>query len=784
MASTSGDDLGVKELREELERLKVKNSKLEEETRPLNLQETLRLWHTSHGEPTVEIRDTKAQQTPLTNPEGKFRPRRLVYWDKFPDFVKDGLNQLEGRLKQASAQLPSVHGWDSKLRSTRKRVGNEQDVSLFLSAGVEEIVTMLSGISGVPLEWRSVQRYQDRIRTAVSERCQAEAQEQGDGGSAAAAQSGTPSGQRVRIPDKVCFVFMDGEWVAIFVIEFKASDVGKVELWRAGLHEMEIESVFTTVLFSAKDKEIRSQENAKLYVAQGMCQLFSYMLASKLRYGAIACGTSYVYTYIDEANPDDLYYYLAEPKDAGSGDSFKPYLTAVGMMLGFAEAASAQPEFRQEAFEKYERVRKVWPTKKELLKHYPPSPIAVPPLSKAALQSPGLQEYRPSSQRTRRHTTDAVSSSSGVRKSQRIQSMNANPYPADETNCKTEAGSTPNDKGPDDDDDSEDHSNKRGFPQPRFTQHAKTAKGGDKKQSRAGHSGSGGGNINNNVAARDRAFCTQRCLLGLVYRLPMDPACPNFAEHQTSVKPTDVYPGPADSATPMRARHAHRRRHHPYGVLKLLDEQLRRATDRGLTYMNRHGRSGFLFKVTLHAHGYTFVGKGTVRALRTAQLREAAVYRHLQHLQGQAVPVLLGFLDLAPPVPLLGGVLDLASMLFMSWGGCEAWRAKLPQAQYVRELRRTLYELEAAGVQHGDVAERNVLWNAELQRALVIDFEWDVLIRGRRVSAKSAKRPHENGIKRRAMYAVQRRKVYDYYGSSSSESSDDGCGPVFYEYIR
>jgi hypothetical protein len=44
--------------------------------------------------------------------------------------------------------------------------------------------------------------------------------------------------------------------VAIFVIEHKAGDVGMVELWRAGLQEIEIESIFRTVLLLAKNKVI------------------------------------------------------------------------------------------------------------------------------------------------------------------------------------------------------------------------------------------------------------------------------------------------------------------------------------------------------------------------------------------------------------------------------------------------------------------------------------------------------------------------------------------------
>jgi hypothetical protein len=58
------------------------------------------------------------------------------------------------------------------------------------------------------------------------------------------------------------------------------------------------------------------------------------------------------------------------------------------------------------------------------------------------------------------------------------------------------------------------------------------------------------------------------------------------------------------------------------------------------------GARGVLFQVTLLAHGYTFVSKGTVRAFIKDLEHEAAVYERLKPIQGVYVPVFLGVINL------------------------------------------------------------------------------------------------------------------------------------------
>ncbi|RDH26951.1 hypothetical protein BDQ94DRAFT_185686 [Aspergillus welwitschiae] len=88
------------------------------------------------------------------------------------------------------------------------------------------------------------------------------------------------------------------------------------------------------------------------------------------------------------------------------------------------------------------------------------------------------------------------------------------------------------------------------------------------------------------------------------------------------------------------------------------------------------------FKVTCAAHGYTIVVS-----------REVDIYRILHRAQGSAIPVFLGAIDLAK-VYFLHGAGDIRHMLLMGWGG----------------------------VIHEDLRPENILWNAGLYRALVIDF--------------------------------------------------------------
>ncbi|KAH8585875.1 hypothetical protein B0O99DRAFT_646021, partial [Bisporella sp. PMI_857] len=132
-----------------------------------------------------------------------------------------------------------------------------------------------------------------------------------------------------------------------------------------------------------------------------------------------------------------------------------------------------------------------------------------------------------------------------------------------------------------------------------------------------------------------RQYCTQNCLLGLVRKHPLDDACLNVNAH--------------------RAHGAGN--HHALGRKSLAKLMLRAR--------------GALFRLTLESYGYTFVAKGTVPAFKAKLKHEGLVYRHLDQVQGELIPVYLGNISLVRPYFLDIGV-RIVHMLLMSWAGEQA----------------------------------------------------------------------------------------------------------------
>lgn len=59
-----------------------------------------------------------------------------------------------------------------------------------------------------------------------------------------------------------------------------------------------------------------------------------------------------------------------------------------------------------------------------------------------------------------------------------------------------------------------------------------------------------------------------------------------------------------------------------------------------------YGSTRVLFKLELAPYGYTFVAKGTTATLLCSLEHETNVYEKLHRLQGDAVPVHLGLVEL------------------------------------------------------------------------------------------------------------------------------------------
>lgn len=210
-----------------------------------------------------------------------------------------------------------------------------------------------------------------------------------------------------------------------------------------------------------------------------------------------------------------------------------------------------------------------------------------------------------------------------------------------------------------------------------------------------------------NTYQHNAQFCTLKCLLGLQNKGPLDENCPNMKLHRQGQDHTPDTTGRHCINAPE--------------MLRLLKEQLEKDLDHNCTPFGQCGSYGAPFKLTLVSHGYTVVGKGTLDGLWRIVSREADVYRILRKAQASAVPVFLGTISLEKVVYFLRREGQIQHMLIMGWGGVGVktleWSSALDG-----EVKRSLKEISDLGIRHWDVREENILWNDELQRAIIIDF--------------------------------------------------------------
>ena len=210
---------------------------------------------------------------------------------------------------------------------------------------------------------------------------------------------------------------------------------------------------------------------------------------------------------------------------------------------------------------------------------------------------------------------------------------------------------------------------------------------------------------------RYRQYCTQACLLGLVRKHSLDDACPNVSAYRT------------DGAG----------NHHVLGqksVAKLVLSQLAADPDNGCKPLRNQGARGTLFRLILESYGYTFVAKGTVIVFKAKLKYEGSVYRYLDKVQGELIPVYLGNISLVRPYFVDVGV-KTVHMLLISWAGEQASK-DLVQAMgrdLTAETNWAVTKLLSCGVKYCDVRPPNVLWNTEIRNVLLVDFECSEILK-------------------------------------------------------
>jgi serine/threonine protein kinase len=100
------------------------------------------------------------------------------------------------------------------------------------------------------------------------------------------------------------------------------------------------------------------------------------------------------------------------------------------------------------------------------------------------------------------------------------------------------------------------------------------------------------------------------------------------------------------------------------------------------------------------------------------------VYDLLRPIQGIHVPVHLGNIDLATPY-YYEGICELVHMMFLSFGGKRISQCLTTgnRSLITQEVDHSAQAIHNLGVLHKDLEPRNILWNEETGRVMVIDFE-------------------------------------------------------------
>ncbi|KAF2627869.1 hypothetical protein BU25DRAFT_410518 [Macroventuria anomochaeta] len=671
-----------------------RRKKAEAKTRLTTLPEFLDACHNHlHAGLTVQTNVTLSTQGNPANANNKLRPERLRVWDDFPARQEAIWRDMMGSDFALERHFTSVNTLrENGVEIQERMMGSELDLHIFQRSTVEEpvsrIVKQLYNNQGLKRKFglRGSVNFENHANTLSpeqeveegmqnlsiyggpqrrSQRLKAKAKAEASSSSepSAAACNSTSQSSRPRADQYCVYNTSKESSIAAFVIEYKAPHKIPLGYIYEGLDDMDLDDVVT-----CREAE-GPQDRFRRLIAAIVTQAFSYMVRVGVEYGCVCTGEASIFLRVPH-DPTTVYYFLSVPKgDVGDTSGWTPdadgpnrlHLTAVGQMLAFTLQALRTPPRSQKWREEASARLKSWEVLYEVL------------LDDISSDEAPSSEYRPP-----RDT--GFLRMSPVRLRQRLTRM-------DSPDC-----SQPQDQHSASDEDPDRDTPSRPPPLlPRLPQSSRTrpAASGSSSGRQSRHAGQGG------------QYCTQSCLLGLVKSGPLDLLCPNARNHGTG-----------------------RHRINLTTFLKRIRQQLSKDLDRNCEPIGRHGACGVPFCVRLDSHGYTVVAKACpidfVHRLRW----EANVYNLLRPIQGTHVPVLLGNVDLEVPY-YYEGIAELVHMMFLSYGGkrMDKQLALADKSFALQQVQKSIQAICALGVRQNDLELRNMLWDDETRRAMVIDFE-------------------------------------------------------------
>ncbi|KAG6036505.1 hypothetical protein E4U41_005698 [Claviceps citrina] len=692
----------------------------------------------------AEVPNSTRGTIPL--PVGKYCPLRLKLWQDCPVLHQQLYQSVLGCLQTTNEAAPRLFPSRAALKESFKLaeiynpISSESDLDGYESFAVNfPSLTILK-------ELRKSSAARERfclsgeIRFATHKNTleltdlaetETENVEKGDGQVIDRSSTRQPRADRffIRVVD-------DNTKILLTSGEHKPPHKLPMETIRQGLRPMDLWDHLVASDSTPTEEAAKTQYRAERLVCSAIVQQYHVMIQDGLEYSYVTNGLCDIHLWVPEQDPCTLYYYLYEPNTEVDGQEhalFKPTTAVARRLCLYLLSLTSYP--RGQTWQNNARsMVPIWQTRyhhqtpereqgTDSENRSSPLPDPVTPLSNQAnLQkgkgrpgssssskcqvSPAPTQDSPTvetSVKTRHAAAQSVTQDSPtVETSVETRHAPTQHAPAQSVTCRSVLNAQRQRFNSSSDSESETGP-KAAFSRKRSISQATSSASTQPKANPRPPPNERDGN----ASQHDAQFCTLKCLLGLKTKGALDQKCPNVNLHWQG------HDHNLDTGTHSIDAHE---------MVRLLKEQLEVDLEHNCSPFGTCGSYGAPFKLTLASHGYTVVGKGTLDG-RLWQIvsREAEVYKILNKAQASAVTVFLGTISLEKMVYFLRGAGEIQHMLIMGWGGegvdTLEWSPTLH-----KEVQRSIQEIRTLGIRHDDLRDENILWNAELQRALVIDF--------------------------------------------------------------
>ena len=669
-------------------------------TRKTTLHECLTASHELQASIVVET-DKSLTTKGSTSIKNKLYPQTLRSWDDFPEIHQRlfdaAYHYFHPDYRPPERHFNSLQYYQELGDNLRRRpLASEQDLETWQRIAVEDTVAIIINAmcempkaradfglgQGVTFDnhINSLAEISDDIQRRLHVRTPEHSPSCSSDSSASDSASGSPTKQPRTRGDQFCvYGDVNGAKKLLFLIEYKPPHKLFTGNLRAGLRDMNLKKdvfnrttipVFRERGGSSTDgdetaREAKLQYNADKLVAAVVTQTFHTMIDFGLEYSFITTGEALVQLHVKKDDPTTLYYQLSIPKEdlLDTNDTASISQTAVGQVMTMClmafQSSQRSHKWRRAAKKKLERHRTDY---EAILRELPES---------ERKQTPNVA-YRG------RKLPTAVRSPVVTR--QRTQRAAAN------AGCSKDTP-VPSDDSEDDPDTSSKSAGGSNSARDRSSRYKATSDT-TRRQGRKD---------NTKTQKRQQAYCTQACMLGILKAETMDKNCPNVSWHPST--------------------NGHHELNAPK-LVALIRQQLAADVDHGCEPLGLHGARGALFRISLKSHGYVLVAKGMLHGAFSYMLHEIEMYRYLEPLQGDYIPVCLGHFCLRHRFYLDLGV-KIKYMMLMAWGGQMVENEK----NYRIQVDTTVKTVQSYGVEQGDVRRPNLLWNKEKQQVMLIDFE-------------------------------------------------------------